>query len=710
MGREVRQRVGRVRANLLLEQDEGGGGQIRRQHVAVERRIGACEQQYALTLGRERVGLLAHGVVGRARGPDHLRRTKDPRAVLAERGRAPLAGGGERHRTGARPAGWRGERRAQRRGGRVAVLVGREGAERVVDRRSRVEGLDPVVGDRAFGERPGLVEADDVDAGEALDRGQLLHEHVAAGQRDCRDREREARQQHQALGNHRHDTGDNPRHRLPPPFVRAELAEREQRRRRHQGIRDVAQDRVDPVHQLRTHEREPPGLRCEPPRVRIVADTRRLEATAAGHHDAAGEHFVVGRLVDGIGLAGEQRLVDLQPVRFVHLAVARDLVTSADVDEVVDDDLLDRDLDALPVADDSGAGRVEDREPVERALGSVLLDDADQRVRDEHDSEQGVLDRPDDQDHHEHRAEDRVEAGEDVGPDDLADRAARALVGCVDQPTRQAVGHFGRTQPVGPGGSRVRSARVEGGVGHDVHARSCPIRWPTWPSTPRSGKATSYSPTAAPCVSVRSGATTWTRSPACTTGSRDETLYLRFFSPVPRPTAVQLERLTEVDYDSRMTLVALLGDEMVAVARYDRVGADEAEVAFVVQDDQQGRGLGTLLLEHLAVVARTNGITTFSADTLPNNMRMLNVFADAGWIAERRFVDGTVRVRFPIEPTVSSIAAIRHREHQAESASTARLLAPRRSRSLARAEKRARSATSCSATCSVTSSKGRCIP
>jgi len=156
----------------------------------------------------------------------------------------------------------------------------------------------------------------------------------------------------------------------------------------------------------------------------------------------------------------------------------------------------------------------------------------------------------------------------------------------------------------------------------------------------------------------------------------DETLYLRFFSPVPRPTAVQLERLTEVDYDSRMTLVALLGDKMVAVARYDRVGADEAEVAFVVQDDQQGRGLGTLLLEHLAVVARTKGITTFSADTLPNNMKMLNVFADAGWLAERRFVDGTVRVRFPIEPTVSSIAAIREREHQAESASTTRLLAP----------------------------------
>jgi acetyl coenzyme A synthetase (ADP forming)-like protein len=157
----------------------------------------------------------------------------------------------------------------------------------------------------------------------------------------------------------------------------------------------------------------------------------------------------------------------------------------------------------------------------------------------------------------------------------------------------------------------------------------------------------------------------------------DESIYLRFFSPVPRPTAAQLERLTNVDYANTMALVAQLGDELVAIARYDRVGPDEAEVAFTVRDDQQGRGLGTLLLEHLAVVARANGIGTFVADTLPNNRRMLNVFKDAGWKAERRFADGTVHVRFSIEPTPSSVAAVEAREAQAEAASMARLLAPR---------------------------------
>jgi acetyl coenzyme A synthetase (ADP forming)-like protein len=159
----------------------------------------------------------------------------------------------------------------------------------------------------------------------------------------------------------------------------------------------------------------------------------------------------------------------------------------------------------------------------------------------------------------------------------------------------------------------------------------------------------------------------------------DESLYLRFFSPVPRPTAAQLERITKVDHRDHMALVAELGDSLLAVARYDRVEPDsnEAEVAFTVRDDQQGRGLGTLLLEHLAVVARANGINVFSADTLPANAKMLNVFRDAGWESERHYDGGAIHVRFAIEPTAASVAAVESREHQAESESIARLLAPR---------------------------------
>ena len=157
----------------------------------------------------------------------------------------------------------------------------------------------------------------------------------------------------------------------------------------------------------------------------------------------------------------------------------------------------------------------------------------------------------------------------------------------------------------------------------------------------------------------------------------DESVYLRFFSPVPRPTAVQLERLTSIDYHDRMVMVAELGAEVVAIARYDRSGPEEADVAFTVDDDQQGRGIATLLLEHLAVVARSNGIHVFLADTLANNSKMLGVFAAAGWVSERHFEYGTIRIRFNIDATTASIDAVEGRERQAEGASIARLMAPR---------------------------------
>ncbi|MCU1426752.1 MAG: family N-acetyltransferase [Actinomycetia bacterium] len=156
----------------------------------------------------------------------------------------------------------------------------------------------------------------------------------------------------------------------------------------------------------------------------------------------------------------------------------------------------------------------------------------------------------------------------------------------------------------------------------------------------------------------------------------DESIYLRFFSPVPRPTAARFERLTNIDYLGHMALAALIGDDIVAVARYDAVDERNAEVAFTVEDDQHGRGIATLLLEHLAVVARANGIDTFVADTLPHNYKMLNVFAAAGWEIDRRFADGTVRVRFPIEPTELSLAAIDAREHISEARSMSRILSP----------------------------------
>jgi succinyl-CoA synthetase alpha subunit/GNAT superfamily N-acetyltransferase len=158
----------------------------------------------------------------------------------------------------------------------------------------------------------------------------------------------------------------------------------------------------------------------------------------------------------------------------------------------------------------------------------------------------------------------------------------------------------------------------------------------------------------------------------------DRTIYYRFFSPRPRLSPREIQRFTNVDYVDRVALVAMLDDHLVGVARYDRVPATgEAEVAFVVADEHQGRGVGTLLLEHLAAAARERGVTRFFAETLPDNRPMQSVFKQAGWESRARFADGVVRVEFDIEPTPDALAAQAAREHRADARSVDRLLRPR---------------------------------
>jgi RimJ/RimL family protein N-acetyltransferase len=138
-----------------------------------------------------------------------------------------------------------------------------------------------------------------------------------------------------------------------------------------------------------------------------------------------------------------------------------------------------------------------------------------------------------------------------------------------------------------------------------------------------------------------------------------------------------LHRFTHVDHDDRVAFVLLLGDQLVGVGRYDRTpGTDEAEVAFLIEDAHQGRGLGSVLLEHLAAAARERGIQRFVAEVLSQNSRMVRVFLDAGYQATRSYEDGVVHLTFPIAQT-------------------------------APATTRARSATPCCGTCWATASPGR---
>ena len=154
------------------------------------------------------------------------------------------------------------------------------------------------------------------------------------------------------FGHHPHDPGDRATQRFVELVV-AELTPDEQRRRRDQHPRDDAEDRVDALHQLGAGELEPTGLGRQLPRVRVAADTGGLEAAGTRDHEAAGQHLVVGRLVERVALTGEQRLVDLETARRPDHAVTRDLVARPQLEQLVDDDVLDRDVADLVVAHDA---------------------------------------------------------------------------------------------------------------------------------------------------------------------------------------------------------------------------------------------------------------------------------------------------------------------------------------------------------------------
>jgi RimJ/RimL family protein N-acetyltransferase len=127
-----------------------------------------------------------------------------------------------------------------------------------------------------------------------------------------------------------------------------------------------------------------------------------------------------------------------------------------------------------------------------------------------------------------------------------------------------------------------------------------------------------------------------------------ESLYYRFFSPVPPPTDRQLRLLTEVDYDRRMAVVATVGGDVVGVARYDRIDGDPAaaEVAVIVQDDLQGHGLGTTLMQRLAEMATERGVERFTATVLPENQRVLGMF-ERSFDVNHELVDGNISLEFP---------------------------------------------------------------
>lgn len=136
-----------------------------------------------------------------------------------------------------------------------------------------------------------------------------------------------------------------------------------------------------------------------------------------------------------------------------------------------------------------------------------------------------------------------------------------------------------------------------------------------------------------------------------------QSVYFRFFRAKRRLTDEELRQFTELDFRRHVGLVATLRrageEEIVGVGRYalvDTLPGDplRAEVAFAVADAHQRRGIGTVLLDTLAEIARQHGVTRFSADVLADNHTMLSVFRKAGYALTSNISYGVTHLEFPI--------------------------------------------------------------
>jgi acyl-CoA synthetase (NDP forming)/GNAT superfamily N-acetyltransferase len=153
----------------------------------------------------------------------------------------------------------------------------------------------------------------------------------------------------------------------------------------------------------------------------------------------------------------------------------------------------------------------------------------------------------------------------------------------------------------------------------------------------------------------------------------------RTYGTHPALVVSELSRFTTVDYEVRMAFVVLTADRVVAFACFDRLSAREsvAQVAFMVDDTFQHRGIATLLFESLAAYAHAKGIERFIAEVLAQNTNMLNVLATTGLRSTSVNHDGSVRIEIDLRPTAKYRDLCDEREAIAEVASTSAILRPR---------------------------------
>lgn len=162
----------------------------------------------------------------------------------------------------------------------------------------------------------------------------------------------------------------------------------------------------------------------------------------------------------------------------------------------------------------------------------------------------------------------------------------------------------------------------------------------------------------------------------------DHSMAYRFFGNTPRGPQVAERLIAPEVHGTGLSLVVTVGEgeraKIVGVGSYERAeDRPVAEVAFLVEDQFQGRGIGMLLLERLAMGAEDEGLERLEAVVMPENQRMLRIFTDSGYEIDREFEGGDILITFSIEPTRTSVERYEARDRVATVASLIPFFHPR---------------------------------
>jgi len=127
----------------------------------------------------------------------------------------------------------------------------------------------------------------------------------------------------------------------------------------------------------------------------------------------------------------------------------------------------------------------------------------------------------------------------------------------------------------------------------------------------------------------------------------DESRYLRFMCHKSGHTHREMQKMVDADYSAAMALVVCepASGDIVAMARYDvEPSSGFADIAFVVRDDWQRRGIGSCLMKRMVELGRAEGVVGFTADVMAGNLGMMLVFQQSGLPVQSRFVTGGYQI------------------------------------------------------------------